>query len=332
MRGPEIAAELPASELVAALPSLLPSGWVCGVDDATPNTAQVFVRPRERCAALEIDVGHGDFSVRDLEAGATELSRRHGARVILWDDELGTTVYLELQAGEPIARLDRSHAGDYQGVTWHALLAREAPPPFPVELLPLLEGWRDAEFIEGLRRWQHGTALARGEPVAQIFRRYVTREPSPALSAVWRAAFRRARSTGSAQLMGFGRLLWRANDNGGRVAVRPARSLLRFFDGGGRATIDFSRLETRLGAGAVAQAEREMTEAVTAARDSRSDVVLPGLLCITTRHTPAFTSKNPRDGSTFTIPGHLQPFFIFGGDGPTPAAAHLASPLQSPRT
>jgi len=83
--GAEIAAELPAEALVAAVPSMLPDGWICGVDDVTPNTAHLFARPREGCASLEVDVGRGDFSVRDLEAGARELSGRHGGRVILWD-------------------------------------------------------------------------------------------------------------------------------------------------------------------------------------------------------------------------------------------------------
>src|SRR5204862_134743 len=134
--------------------------------------------------------------------------------------------------------------------------------------------------------------------------------------------------SGSALLKGFGRLLWRAGD-GSAIAVRPARSLLRFFDGEGALAIDFSNLETRLGAGAVAQAERELTEALTVARDGDCDVVLPGLLCITARRAPAVTSKNPRDGSTFTIPGHLLPFFIF--EDAVPAAAHAPSPHASPR-
>jgi hypothetical protein len=330
--GPEIAAELSETELAAAMPSLLPPGWLCGVDDVTPNTAHVYARPRERCASLEVDVGDGDFSVRDLEAGAKDLSRHHRARVVLWD-EWDAIYFIELQAGEPIARLGRSHAGGYRGTDWHALAAGKAAAPFPADLLPLLGAGRDAELVEGLRRWQHGARGARGARVAQIFRRYITREASPALRAVARAAFRRARWTGSAQLKGFGRLLWRAGDGHGqgrgRVAVRPARSLLRFFDGGGATAIDFSALETRLGAGAVAQAELDLTEALTTARDSGSDVVFPGLLCITTRYTPAFASRNPRDGSTFVIPGHLLPFFIF--DDAEPAAARAASSVQSTR-
>src|SRR5438045_5712301 len=109
-----------------------------------------------------------------------------------------------------------------------------------------------------------------------------------------RAALRRARATGSALLKGLGRVLWRAPDGVGGVAVRPARSLLRFFGGGGAPPgIDFSSLTTRLGAAAVAQAERDLSEALAVARDSRCDVVFPGLLCITTRWTPPLTSKNP---------------------------------------
>ena len=326
--GPEIAAELPVAALVAAVPSMLPPDWICGVDDVTPNTAPLFVRPREGCASLEVDVGRGDFSVRDIEAGARQLSARHGARVVLWD-ERDAIFFVELQAGTPIARLARSHAGDYHGLDWGAISTGAVAAPFPGELTPLLAAWRDGEFVEGLRRWQHGPRQARGEQVAQIFRRYVAREPSPALRAVTRAALRRARSTGNALLKGFGRLLWRATGDGSAVAVRPARSLLRFFDGGGGPAIDFSNLETRLGAAAVAQAEGELTEALTAARDAGRDVVFPGLLCITTRYTPAFASRNPRDGSTFVIPGHLLPFFIF--DDAVPAAAHAPSPAAATR-
>jgi len=328
--GPEIAAELPLAALVAAVPSMLPAGWICGVDDVTPNTAHLYARPRERCAALEVDVGRGNFAVRDLEAGARELSGRHGARVILWD-EWDTIFFVELDAGAATARLERSHTGDYHGLEWRAIAAGAAPPPFPAELMPLFEAWRDAEFVEGLRRWQHGSRRSRGERVAQIFRRYLTREPSPALRAVARAALRRARSSGSALLKGFGRLLWRRTGDGSAVVVRPARSLLRFFDGGGGGlAIDFSHLETRLGAAAVAQAERDLEEALIAARDASCDVVLPGLLCITTRRTPAFAAKNPRDGSAFTLPGHLLPFFIFEDDVPA-AAAHAPTPHASTR-
>src|SRR5262249_33449774 len=118
--GPEIAAELPASALIATVPSMLPPGWICGVDAVTPNTAHLYARSRERCAALEVDVGRGDFSVRDLEAGARELSGRLGARVILWD-EWDAIFFLELQAGEAVARLARSHTGDYHGVDWGAI-------------------------------------------------------------------------------------------------------------------------------------------------------------------------------------------------------------------
>ncbi|HEY7372728.1 MAG TPA: hypothetical protein VIF57_11250, partial [Polyangia bacterium] len=304
------AAGLEVPELVAALPSLLPEGWTCGVDDVTPNTAHLFARPRERCAALEIDVGRGDFSVRDLEGGARELSRRAPARVILWGQR-DPIFFVELEAGEAIARLDRVRAGDYRGVDWRSFSAGAVAPPFPADLLALFEARRDAEFVDGLLCWQHGARGARGEPVAQIFRRYRTREPSPALRAVLRAALRRARATGSAMMKGCGRLLSRAGEGGGPVAVRPARSLLRFFDGGaGALALDFSSLASRLGAAAVAQAEDDLAEALTAARDDRGDVVFPGLLCITTRRTPAVTSTNPRDGSTFTIPGHVLPVLI----------------------
>ena len=319
--GLEIAAEMPATDLVAALPSMLPSGWICGVDAVTQNTAHVFARPRERCASLEIDVGQSDFSVRDLEGGAQALSRRRAARVVLWD-ESDAIYFVEMEAGAPIARLARSHAGDYRGIDWQALSAGAVAPPFPAQLVPLLAAWRDAEFVDGLLRWQHGSRRPRGEPVAQIFRHYVTREPSPALRAVFRAALRRARATGSALLRGFGRLLWRATD-GGVVAVRPARSLLRFFDGGGAPALDFSIMTTRLGAAAVAQAEHDVADALAAARESDCDVVFPELLCITTRTTPAFESTNPRDGSPFIVPGHRLPFFIL--DGPAPGAASRAS-------
>src|SRR5690349_2464199 len=128
---------------------------MCGVDDVTPNTASVFARPRERCAALEIDVGCGDFSVRDLEPGARDLSRRRGTRLILWD-EWDAIFFVELQAGEAIARLGRAHAGDYRGADWRSLPAGAAgagDPSFPAELLALLQAWRDAEFVEGLRCW-----------------------------------------------------------------------------------------------------------------------------------------------------------------------------------
>jgi len=327
--GPEIAAELPEAALVAAVPSMLPSGWICGVDDVTPNTAHLYTRSRAHCAALEVDVGRGCFAVRDLEAGARELSARHGARVILWD-EWDTIFFVELEAGAPTARLERSHAGDYHGIEWRAIVGGAVPPPFPAELMPLFEAWRDAEFVEGLRRWQHGTRRTRGERVAQIFRRYLTREASPALRAVVRAALRRARSSGSALLKGFGRLLWRRTGDGSAVAVRPARSLLRFFDGGGGLAIDFSHLESRLGAGAVAQAERDLEEALTAARDATCDVVIPGMLCITTRRTPAIVAKNPRDGAAFTVPGHLLPFFIFEDDVPA-VAAHAPAAHASTR-
>jgi hypothetical protein len=40
-------------------------------------------------------------------------------------------------------------------------------------------------------------------------------------------------------------------------------------------------------------------------------------------------SKNPRDGSTFTIPGHLLPFFIF--EDAAPAATLAPSPQPSTR-
>src|SRR5262249_8781411 len=150
-------------------------------------------------------------------------------------------------------------------------------PPFPADLLALLAARRDAEFVDGLLGWQHGPRRARGERVAQIFRRYVTREPSPALRAVLRAALRRARATGGAMLKGCGRLRWRAGAGPGPVALRPARSLLRFFDGGAASlALDFSSLASRLGAGAVAQAEDDLAGALTAARDSRCDVVFPG--------------------------------------------------------
>jgi len=325
---PEIAAVgLAVTDLVAALPSLLPTGWMCGVDDVTPNTAHLFAQPRERCAALEIDVGRGDFSVRDLEGGAKELSRRAPARVVLWDQR-DAIFFVELEAGEAIARLDRAHAGDYRGVEWRSFLAGAVAPPFPADLVPLLGAWRDAEFVEGLLRWQHGPRGARGEPVAQIFRRYLSREPSPALRAVLRAALRRARATGSAVMKGLGRLLWRAGAGGGHVAVRPARSLMRFFDGAdGALALDFSSLASRLGAGAVAQAEDDLAGALTAARNDRCDVVLPGLLCITARRTPALTSTHPRDGSAFTIPGHVQPFLII--DDAAPTAARPSSSIQS---
>src|SRR4029079_15322539 len=115
---------------------------------------------------------------------------------------------------------------------------------------------------------------------------------------------------------------------GGGAAVRPARSLMRFFEGGGGLTMDFSSLTSRLGAGAVAQAEDDLAEGVTAARDAGCDVVFPGLLCITARRTAALTSTNPRDSSTFTIRGQLLPFVIFH-DGAAPAA-RTASSIQSP--
>jgi hypothetical protein len=321
------AAGLELPDLIAALPSLLPSGWTCGVDDVTPNTAHLFARPRERCVALEIDVGRGDFSVCHLERGAMELSRRAPARVILCGPR-DATFFVEVEAGEAIARLDRSQAGSYRGVDWRSFAAGAVVPPFPADLVPLLAAGRDADFVEGLLLWQHGARAARGARVAQIFRRYQTREPSPALRAVLRAALRRARATGSAMMKGFGRLLWRSADGGGHVTVRPARSLLRFFDGGaGTFALDFSSLASRLGAAAVAQAEDDLAAALTAARDDCSDVVLPGLLCITTRRTPALASINPRDGSTFTIPGHLLPVFIV--NDAAPAAARPSSSIQS---
>jgi hypothetical protein len=328
--GPEIAGELPMAELAAALPSLLPADWVCGVDTVTPNTVRVFARPRERCASLELDVGPGDFSMRDLEAGAKELSRRHGARVVLWDD-WAATFFIELEAGEAIARLIHSHNGEYRGVDWRSFSTGAVPPPFPAELVPLFDAWRDGEFVEGLRRWQHGPRGARGEQVAQIFRRYLTREPSLALRAITRAALRRARVTGSAMLKGLGRVLVQSGDGGGRLAIRPARSLLRFFDGDGALALDFSSFATRLGAEAAAQAERDLTGALSAARDLRTDVVFPGLLCITTKQTPAVTFKNPRDGSTHTLREHRQPFFIFFDDA-TRAPARRNSPIQSGRS
>jgi hypothetical protein len=320
------AAGLEIPDLVAALPALLPGGWTCGVDDVTPNTAHLFARPRERCAALEIDVGRSDFSVGDLEGGARALSRRAPARVILWGQR-DAIFFVELEAGEAIARLDRAHAGDYRGVDWRSFSAGAVAPPFPADLLALFEARRDAEFVDGLLCWQLGARGARGEPVAQIFRRYRTREPSPALRAVLRAAMRRARATGSAMMRGCGRLLWRAGE-GGHVALRPARSLMRFFDGGaGALALDFSSLASRLGVAAVAQAEDDLAEALTAARDDRGDVVFPGLLCITTRRTPALTSINPRDGSTFTISGHVLPVLIV--DDSAAAAARPSSSIQS---
>ena len=118
--GPELAAELPLADLIDAIPSLLPAWWRCGEDPATPNSAAIFARPRERCASLEIDTRRSDLGVGDLEAGAQELSRRRAVRVVLWDD--WSAIFLkEFTNDLPWAHMDIA------GTAW----AEEAKPYQP---------------------------------------------------------------------------------------------------------------------------------------------------------------------------------------------------------
>ena len=308
--GPELAAELPLADLIEAIPSLLPAWWRCGEDPATPNSAAIFARPRERCASLEIDTRRSDLGVGDLEAGAQELSRRRAVRVVLWDD--WSAIFLkEFEAGEQVASLISSHGGAYRGAGWYGIETGADPAPFPPELLPLLAAWRDSEFVEGLRTWQHGARGARGERVAQVFRRYVTSEASSEVRALLVAVLQEARATGSSALHGFGRVRWHALEDMDKIAVLPSLSLKRFFDGDGELGLDFSSYAAALGGAEVARATQQLAEALTMARDSAMDVVFPGLLCVTTRQLAGYSGTNPRTGEPVTIGGHLLPRFIF---------------------
>lgn len=282
--GTEVLAELPQAALNEGIAQLVPSGFVVGDDPRTPNLLRVYQRPRERAAALLLELPRGTTPF-DLHAAARELSQR--GRTIVSDTWPSVTL-VEHTGGNETSKFDPEHNGGWRGTSWWSIENGEAAP-LTEKLVALLRAHRDADFLANLLDDTYGSA---GSAVllATYHHAFEIASEAAALAPLLRAVIARVLSDGRATVCGLGTFVCHPG---------PPRAIGFVYSS---EPVDLDDWSSVLAVGERSTAATALEELLDRINPA-TDLVVPELACFSVTQRPDFYASNPRTGVTMIVPG-----------------------------